>query len=87
MAKSESKDLKQTRTTTQVQAISDSFNEQHFNTTNLSDSQNVTVTFPGDTAAHGVLGSLLPGLDLKAILLAASGVALVLLGLKYFVKR
>lgn len=88
MAKSESKDIKQTPTTTQIQAISDSFNQQSYNVTNLSDSQNVSVTFPGDTAATGVLSGLLPpGLDIKTILLAGAGVALVLLGLKYFVKR
>lgn len=88
MAKSESKDVKTTSTTTQVQAISDSFNETVNNVTNLSDSQNVSVTFPGDNAASGVLSGLLPhGLDLKTILFAAGGVAVLLLGLKYFVKR
>jgi len=86
MAKSESKDLKQTVTQTQVQAVSDSFNTQNYST--LADSQNVTVTFPGDTTASGVLSGLLPpGLDVKAILLAGLGVAVVLLGLKYFMKR
>lgn len=89
MAKSESKDIKQQTSTQQIQAISDSFNTASYAVTGLGDSQNVTVTFPGDSGSgDATRKSLLPaGLDLKNIGWTLGAVALALVGLKYFARK